>query len=282
MTELHGLFVGLTTYDVIHYVHDFPGADEKVQASGRWQGAGGPAANAAGAFSALGGRATLLTAVGPGPFGAAARADLEREAVAVVDLADEGEIAMSAITVDSAGRRSVVSVNAAGFDHAELLRRVEVLELDRPHVVVFDSHYPAVVNAVVARLPRSTPAIFDPGTAKAKAAGLLSLASHTIASQSFRPDRSPRQILDLLDGATQLVAVTQGGGTILARETGADYAVRVPPASVVDTLGAGDVLHGSFAFHITHGMTVRAALEAAASDATRSCERRGPRLRFDP
>ncbi|MEN0069624.1 MAG: PfkB family carbohydrate kinase, partial [Propionicimonas sp.] len=71
-----GLFVGLTTLDVIQLVDGLPAADAKTTARQSWLAAGGPAAVAAIAFAALGGRARLLTVIGDGAAAAAARADL--------------------------------------------------------------------------------------------------------------------------------------------------------------------------------------------------------------
>ncbi len=52
-----GLFLGSTTLDLVHYVDRFPAPDEKLEADARRIGAGGPAANAAATFAALGGQA---------------------------------------------------------------------------------------------------------------------------------------------------------------------------------------------------------------------------------
>jgi sugar/nucleoside kinase (ribokinase family) len=278
MSEVHGIFVGLTTFDLIHYVEAFPEADEKIQASARWHGAGGPAANAAIAFSALGGRAELVTALGDGLFGSAARSELEEQLVSVENLARKGDVATSAVTVDRDGHRSVVSVNASGFDPREIARAGSGLNLTPPDVVVFDSHYPELTETIVGQLPTSTLAVFDPGNAKARAAGLPSLATHVIASRGFRVDCDASEILDMLGSTARLVAVTQGGDEIRVREGDNEYAIPVPTVEVVDTLGAGDVLHGSLAFHLSQGGDARAALHAAAADSARSCGRRGPRL----
>ncbi len=109
MTQ-RGIFVGLTTFDVVHYVERFPRADEKIEAVERWMGAGGPAANAAAAFAALGGQATLVTAIGGGEFATPAVDDLSKLGVDVIDVADGGSLPMSSAVVDGAGRRTVVSL----------------------------------------------------------------------------------------------------------------------------------------------------------------------------
>ena len=51
-----GIFVGLTTLDVVQFVDGMPSSNRKTTARESWLAAGGPAAVAAVAFSALGGR----------------------------------------------------------------------------------------------------------------------------------------------------------------------------------------------------------------------------------
>ena len=81
-----GVFVGLTTLDVIHRSRRAPGPNEKMTAERQDLAAGGPAANAAVVFAALGGRARLLTALGSGPAADLARADLTAHGVEVIDV----------------------------------------------------------------------------------------------------------------------------------------------------------------------------------------------------
>ena len=71
-----GCFVGLATLDLVHRVAAPVGANEKVTALRQDVVAGGPAANAAATFAALGGRARLITALGLHPLGLTARDDL--------------------------------------------------------------------------------------------------------------------------------------------------------------------------------------------------------------
>src|SRR5690625_5828251 len=68
MHRPRGVFAGLATLDVIHRVDASPGPDEKVTALSQFVAAGGPAANAAVTFAALGGHAVLLTALGRSPI----------------------------------------------------------------------------------------------------------------------------------------------------------------------------------------------------------------------
>ena len=134
-----GLFVGLTTVDLVHRVECAPGPDDKVVATRVDLAAGGPAANAAVTFAALGGRAVLLTAMGDGPVAALARADLAAAKVQIADATAAPvrrgvDTPISAVTVvESTGERSVVSRNAEGVrvgvpsDVAELVAAAAVV-----------------------------------------------------------------------------------------------------------------------------------------------------------
>jgi sugar/nucleoside kinase (ribokinase family) len=271
-----GLFVGLTTLDVVHYVERFPDADEKVEAAARWTGVGGPAANAAAAFAALGGQATLVTAIGSAGLAPFARDELATLGVEVVDLARGGELAVSSVLVDAEGRRTVASTNAQGFDQAGMPDRLPALA--PPDVVVVDAHFPGVVFAACRRAAGS-PVVLDPGGWKPQLAGLLPMSTHVIASRALDPGAGPEEILGRLERARPVVAaVTCGREPILASVGGVRFEVAVAPGEAIDTLGAGDVFHGAYAFSLALGRTPRESLEEAAAIATESCRVRGPRL----
>ena len=106
-----GLFVGLATLDVVHVVDALPATNQKLDAGASWLAAGGPAANAAIAFAALGGNATLWTALGTGPAARLVAADLATAGVRVLDAAPPGfELAPSSVLVQAeGGDRAVVS-----------------------------------------------------------------------------------------------------------------------------------------------------------------------------
>lgn len=275
-----GLFVGLTTFDLIHYVDRFPAADEKIQANSRWTGAGGPAANAAAAFSALGGAATLLTGLGGGGLSSASRQDLERLGVTVVDLAAEGELPTSAAVVDGSGRRTVVSLNALGFDQDAMAAALPAIA--PPDVVSVDSHLPTVVRAVRASLAAETPVVLDPGGYKPHVFELIRDCNHVIASRSLMPELGAEELLGkVAEHGPRLAAVSSGHESVKAEIDGAVIDVPVPAASVRDTVGAGDVLHGAYAYFLADGETIADALGRAAAVATRSCEHLGARVTSD-
>ena len=106
-----GVFVGLATLDVIHRITKPPGTNEKITSTAQFVAAGGPAANAAVTFAALGGRAILVTALGDDPIAGLIRAELTAHGVTVVDAAagTVRSVPVSAVAVvESTGDRSVI------------------------------------------------------------------------------------------------------------------------------------------------------------------------------
>src|SRR5262249_21378546 len=83
------LFAGLATLDLVHTLERPLGPDEKTVALRQDIAAGGPAANAAVTFAALGGEAVLVTALGAHPLAGFAAAELASRAVRVLDATPE-------------------------------------------------------------------------------------------------------------------------------------------------------------------------------------------------
>src|SRR5687767_8605283 len=114
-----GVFVGLATLDVIHRIAKAPAVNEKITSTAQFVAAGGPAANAAVTFAALGGDAILVTALGDDPVTDLIRADLAAYGVTVVDASagSSRAVPVSAVSVlESTGDRSVVSLDAVNSD----------------------------------------------------------------------------------------------------------------------------------------------------------------------
>ena len=75
----------------------------------------------------------------------------------------------------------------------------------------------------------------------------------------------------------QKIAISNGAGPIqiLAGESSAT--IHVPQVDVVDTMGAGDILHGAYCHFASMGIGFVDALTRAAAIASRSCRYAGTR-----
>jgi sugar/nucleoside kinase (ribokinase family) len=250
MREPRGLFVGLTTLDIVHRVARHLGPDEKASALGQDLAAGGPATNAAVTFAVLGGAATLVTAAGRHPLARFASEELRSRGVRLVDATpDESAIpTVSAIRVlDRTGQRSVSSVNAAGRSAAapaELARLAS--ESD---IVLLDGHHPALALAAARHAQAAgAPVLLDAGSWKPVLVELLPLVDAVIASAAFAV---PRGSPAVLERGPRLFAVTRGGEPVEWATAQKSGTVAVAKVAARDTLAAGDVFHGAAAYALT-------------------------------
>jgi len=277
---------GLVTLDVLQVVERLPAPDEKVVATDLDVGFGGPAANAAATAVALGVRTRLVTALGSGPVADLVRSGLLDAGIELVDLLDgvPGTPAVSTVLVTRAtGERAVVSVNATGA--GDLSARARALADDvlaGASVLLLDGHHlgAAVALAGQARSAGVT-VVLDGGSWKPGLDGLLALVDHAVLSDDFM----------LPDGRADLDAVAARGPRVVARSAGpgplrylladgtrgAIAPPRVPVDAIVDTLGAGDVLHGAYCAALARGRSPVEALEHAVATATLSIRYRGAR-----
>jgi sugar/nucleoside kinase (ribokinase family) len=247
-----GLFVGLTTLDLIHRLERLPGADEKVTAQAQELVAGGPAAVAAVAFAALGGQATLVTGLGAHPLAEIARADLARHGVTVRDLADHDHApAVSAVRVQEAtGTRSVSSPDASG--PVDLSVPAELAAwVDAADAVLLDGHHPALAVATAAAAQAQfVPVVLDAGRWRPVFASLLPLAQFVVASAAFTLDGASTDPGTIVDLGPDAAACSAGPGPLRWAVPGEAGIVAVRPVAGGDTNGAGDVLHGAVAFAV--------------------------------
>jgi sugar/nucleoside kinase (ribokinase family) len=282
-----GLFVGLTTIDVLHTVERVPAPNEKITATGQTLAAGGPAANAAVTFAHLGGRATLATVIGSHRLTEIIHADLRAYAVRLLDVLPERDepppVAAIAVTASS-GERAVVSY----YSPADELAGLDLLDPVRhSDCVLLDGHYPTLAASVVEAARRcGRPTVFDGGRWRVSIEDLLPGIDIAICSADFRPPgcHSDADVFDYLAGwGIRWAAITHGGETIAWQGPASRGEIPVPAVDVMDTLGAGDVFHGSFCYHFatstdrTSDGWFTSCLSRASHDASLSCGSVGSR-----
>jgi sulfofructose kinase len=251
------LCVGLTTLDVTQRVDAFPDPGQKVSSFDAVLSPGGPAANAARAVAALGGRSSLLTALGADALGEFVRASLDPVQVTAVP----GTTPVSMVVVrDADGERTVVSRNASvpviAPDLSDLLAAADV--------VLLDGHHEGLVIPVARRAKAlGLPVVLDAGSWKPVLDHLLPLVDVAACASGFELSDA-----DVHSYGVPLVIRTQGAAPVTWSRNGSTGEVPVPSVEVKDTNGAGDVWHGAYAYALASGADpVRAigfASEAAA------------------
>lgn len=304
---------GLTTLDVVQVVDAVPTADQKVVARDLQVSFGGPAANAAATAVALGVPSVLVTALGEGPVARLVRDGLRAAGVEVVDLlaGQPGDPALSTVLVTAGtGQRAVVSPNATGrADDLGPATRAATAVLDAATALLVDGHHlAAALELAGAARRRGLPVLLDGGSWKPGLGPLLEDVDVAVLSADFAVPARPGSGGEVAGretgsrpGATApdvLAAVAAYGPRVVARSAGAgpvrvrvhraaertqveqhDELLVVPPLllpdDVVDTLGAGDVLHGAIGAGLARGLDPVAALRAAVPVATESCRHPG-------
>ncbi|GGN13779.1 PfkB family carbohydrate kinase [Streptomyces fuscichromogenes] len=281
-----GLFVGLCTLDVVQLVDRVPGPDEKLTARDQVVAAGGPATGAAVAFGRLGGLPRLLTGLGSHPLALGVRADLDALGVRVRDLAAESThppAVSSVLVTASTGERAVASTNATGH---RLRAPADLEELVACDIAEFDGHHLALaVEAAHVARSAGRLTVLDAGSWKDGTERLLPSTDVAVCSADFHPPgtASPAETMEFLrDHGVVWAAVTGGAAPIVWAGPGGGGLVGVPETRVVDTLGAGDVLHGALAYHLSgpdriDGPAFAEALSRAATVASHACASFGTR-----
>ena len=274
-----GIFVGLSTIDIVYEVEEFPAANTKIAAKSQAVFVGGPATNASIAFALLGGRTALATAVGRHALSQMVRGELEKRAIQLVDLSPEFEDVpvISSAAIDRAGNRNVVSANAARV--ATPAAAVDSALLKQAGIVMVDGHYMQACRAwAKAAQASKIPVVLDGGSWKEGTKELLGSVHTAICSADFLPpgcETKDEVIQYLRDAGAANVAITDGGEPIQFSSGSSAGVLRVPQVDVVDTMGAGDVFHGAYCYFATSGHGFIEALADAAEIAAESCRYRG-------
>jgi sugar/nucleoside kinase (ribokinase family) len=276
-----GIFVGLSTIDIVYTVDKFPSANAKVVAHSQRVYVGGPATNAAVTFARLGAKPALVTTVGRNTVASVIREELQRHSVQLLDLNSQfdGEPAISSISVDKNGYRNVVSANTTRI--ATLALDVDRNTLSQARVVLIDGHHMQACQAwaTVAR-EHKIPVVLDGGSWKEGTEALLKSVQTAICSADFNPPgcKSKDDVISYLKncGAAN-IAITDGANPIQFVSGPSSGTLAVPQVEVVDTMGAGDVLHGAYCFFVSKGRGFIESLAEAAKIAAESCRYAGTR-----
>ncbi|QDZ40920.1 sugar kinase [Euhalothece natronophila Z-M001] len=276
-----GLFVGITTLDLIYLAPYFPHPNEKLRAIDSTISAGGPATNASVTFSVLGNQARLLSVLGKHPITNLIRTDLENYQIEHRDLQPSwanSPPTSSIIVTQNHADRAVISLNATRCQ-AEI-NQIPDDALSHVDLVLIDGHQMAVGSAIAQQAhAKNIPIIIDGGSWKEGWESILPVTQYAICSANFYPPNCNTQtevFQYLKETGIPYIAITQGEKPILYQTPETQGEIAVPQITAKDTLGAGDIFHGAFCHYILQ-QEFTAALSNAAKIAAESCTHFGTR-----
>lgn len=280
-TAHHGIFIGMSTIDVIYAVDQFPTPNSKVSAKRQDVFIGGPATNAAIAFHHLGGRSTLVTMLGCHPLTSLMREEFQQYSIAFIDLKPEFDDlpVVSSISVNPSGQRNIVSANAHGISIPA--SRIDEAVLANASVLLVDGHYmPAAQAWAAAARTRGLQVVLDGGSWKNGTEQLLENVTTAICSADFAPPGCSTEddVIHYLKSLNvQNIAITRGADPICLASGEETGVIPVPQIEMMDTMGAGDIFHGAYCYYSATGAPFEEALRQAAVVAAESCRYRGTR-----
>ena len=276
-----GIFVGLSTVDVIYGVDEFPSANRKVVAVSQDVYVGGPATNASITFGHLGGTPTLVTVVGRHASANLVREELQRYSIRLIDLNpgfDDVPV-ISSISVNKSGERNIISANATRVNVLDA--QVDEAVFMQTSVVLVDGHYMQACQLWArAAHARGIRVVFDAGSWKHGTEELLKSVDTAICSADFLPPACANEddVLNYLKNyGVKNIAITKGAESVRFVSDDSSGVVQVPQVQVADTMGAGDIFHGAFCYYSSIGLGFAEALGEATRIAAESCRFRGTR-----
>lgn len=284
-TAKHVLCAGISVFDHVYQLNEFPQPGSKTRAQDYVAVSGGCAGNAAIAVARLGGRASLASPLGDAAGDPTGELILRHLAQQGVDCGPCARVAgatspISAIIVDRTGERLIVNhrderLSAARIaDPAALVRDADA--------VLADNRFAEFVLPLChAARQAGIPAVLDGDRPTQASSELLRAVSHAV----FAADglRATAGCDDLGEGLQRIarespafLAVTDGErGMFWLEGAHVRWAPAFAVGSVVDTLGAGDTFHGAFALALAEGHAEIEAMTFAAAAAAIKCTRFG-------
>ena len=291
----HGVFIGLTTLDLIYGVLRVPHSNEKQVTSQFEMAAGGPATNAAVTFRSFGNTASLLSAVGHHSLSEPIKSDLVEQRVELIDLLEdrvEPPPLSSILVTQSTGERAVISRNAVNLQATITDLNLENLQktvLENAKIVLIDGHQIEVSHRILQIASHlKIPAVLDGGSWKPGLEKLLHWIDYVICSANFFPPScsTPAEVFQFLKQTVGNsnqekdipigIAMTYGEKPVRYFYDGQSGNIIVPSIQTVDSLGSGDVFHGAFCNFVLQTTFVD-ALQKATLVASESCRSFGTR-----
>ncbi|MBN2806489.1 MAG: hypothetical protein JXR22_07500 [Prolixibacteraceae bacterium] len=271
---MKALFIGLSTLDIQYFVDEYPHANTKIKTDAPLMAAGGPAANAAITFAALGGQAVFYTCIGVNTFSGIVNNDLHKFGLKVIDHFQDKPFDPIVATIVTTGNseRTIFTHHPHELKLLPANEDIKVIDYD---LIFIDGFYPELsLPIIIQARANGIPVVFDGGSWKSHLPAILNEVDIAICSANFLPPACVNT-LDvtnfLKQSGVKHVAVSQGEKQIIA-----DFGtIEIAAVNAIDSLGAGDVLHGAFCWYMLKNKSFELALRLASKFATYSVQFKG-------
>jgi ribokinase len=278
--------VGSLNIDLVTYTPRVPGAGETLIGDRFQMGFGGKGANQAVMAARLGGRVSMVGALGDDVYAQMTLDNLARQGVDATHVARlEGSSGVAPIWVEPDGTNRIIVVPGTNANVDPASAAGALKSIGRPIVVVGQLEIPQPVTAEAFRAARELGAItiLNPAPAATLVAELVEASDWIIPNETELAILVGAGQLDASDDAQLVafarrirarVAVTLGSrGAAVVTTAGSVERLPAVPVKAVDTTGAGDAFVGAFAFGLAAGLdelvAVRVAIACASDSVTR-------------
>lgn len=270
-------FIGRSTIDHTYLLHSFPEENTKMFAEQYKTQYGGPALNAAITNSLLGNNGVVVSCFGSNKDMQKCKDELTfLYDLELFDLAENKDFKLpeSAIFVNkSTSSRTII--NSPRQDELEHYS-FEGLYIEDSSILLLDGYIFSIdlSRKIQDARKRGCIVILDGGSWKANTNIILDFVDIAVCSTGFCHPGKDRAftIKFMKEKGVQCIAFTNDENEIHLHEGNSMLKVPVQKVKAIDTLGAGDVLHGAFCFYLSEGNTVYNSLCKAAVVATESCK----------
>lgn len=275
------LCIGQSGYDIIFCVPGRIPENIKLRVTEKLEIPGGPATCAAALTGKWGLPTYLVSRVGDDIFADAILQKL-RDFQVNTDYVQKRPGAESSISLVIRHRDNA---NRTAFNYPGTLVDVELPLPEHYDVILTDGHELASSLEAIRRAPQ-VPSVLDAGSVRDSTLLLAKKVTYLVCSEVFAGtyckeaiglddiDKLGSQIASLRTMAPY-VAITLGEQGLVYEEGGHLYHMPAYTVDSVDTLGAGDIFHGSFAYGIHEKMSFPDALQLASAAAALSVTKVG-------
>jgi len=277
------LALGVATLDVVNQVERYPDEDAEVRAIGQRVNRGGNAANTLVVLSQLGHLVGWAGTLAGDAGGDRIVVDLQRHGVNLqhVRRYPDGSTPTSYVTLSRAsGSRTIVHYRQLPEYDAGSFAAIPIENFDWIH---FEGRNIPELVKMISSLPPGYPCSLEVEKPRPGIEGLfigprlLLFSRHYARAQGF--DQAAAFLRSLQDGlppgSLAVCAWGEQGAWGAANSGDVVHSPAVPPARVVDTLGAGDVFNAAVIDRVLQGAPLERILEAACRLAGRKCGQRG-------